>query len=1567
MSQGRNLRRALAGAITALLMPIGVLAVTTSQAVALDAPPVLAATTPNPTQPPTFSWDRVPGAWGYDVEVSADNFATTTASAKTVNDTWIPTVQLPVPASGDLQWHVRAKTSTNDITGAWSTTQHLARTAIPAPQVTFPVAAGDSTFTVPSNPLHFEWAPVSGATSYTVQVANNGTNFGASNLKVAASIGSSSFTPNSQLAPGTYWWRVSTNFANGVVSDWTDPAAITVTALPEPNLRYPGAGADPITGVRLDWDPVPGAASYDIRVSKDADFKTIYDSKTGIQATSYSPATTYHNGSWYWQVRPVDATGNGPTFDQLLAAHLPRSFVKNWTEQPQPQWPLDGASLSDAQPLYYQWAPVKLATYYRLDVSTTPNFAAGTYQSCTTVHTTFVPGSTLETGCFPRQDGTNWWRVVGFDSPRTTPEVSTQFAVAPTRAFSYSFSRPSLLGPIGTVVDVPTLRWSPVPMAQTYQVTISPVDATGSAAQTWPTDATSFTPPTPLKPASYRWDVRIVTASNSVGVGLAPGSQPTFTISGTYSQTAAAPGPTNSGVSGYRPPTLQWSAVAGAKSYTVMVARPGANAFTKLGSFAFPAGEDVNAIYGLPGTYRWYVEAYADNNILLATSQVPNLADPQPSDSTFTILDPGPILEQDYHAALSGNELYGNAGAAQETCSNLLPATCQNLRQTPVLNWSTGNRDVSTYRISFYADAEKTTPYAAMTGLKALQPMWASTSTVNDAQAGQEQVTSSYYWVVVPCVGVVCESEPATATHAFNKKSLGASSKAPGVVVPDPNNVNTAVLPTVRSGFADDNDVTLSWDDILDTEYADTGTDTALTGSVATTTAQQYEVQISNDPNFGTLLDTATVDQTWYTSSATYPDGPVYWRVRAIDGSDKAMNWSSIRGFTKTSYAPTGLSPAGSHVSGKQSFSWSPLAYARDYDVEVYAGGVPSGGSTTNRLVNQSGILNSTWTLPSSSSAGTALSHGVLAPGTYTWRVRGSRSGTIKWTWSDWQSFTVDAPAPATLAPGAGVAVKPNDTVFSWTAPAGTDVSGYALARRLRGSSTTTTVTTPATSYAPTESLATGTYDWWVTALDPNGKPLGSTPPQSYIVQSSPIATAPVSVTGQFSVDGVLTATAPEWDLAGTTTSYEWLRNGTPITGATATTYVVGAADKGQKVSVRATGSLAGYTPGTSTSAQTLVAAGPAASATVPPQVTGTARVGEQLSASDPVWNVDGVSTTWQWKNGTGNIAGATGSSYTLKSTDAGTSITVVATGKRAGYADGVSIGGPVTPVPGPAPVAATGPTISGSSHTVGATLTATAPGWTAPGPNVTVATSYQWLRNGVAIGGGTRQTYVVVAADAGHSITVRAAGTAPGYETGHADSASVQIAIGSAPVPTASPSISGAARLGASLSAASGSWSPGGARYTYQWLRNGSPIAGATTSSYRVGLADVANALSVRVTATIAGRAPGTATSAAVRVPKVASRSTLSLKSGTVRRTRQATVTITVTASGIAGPTGTIRILAKGRVVATKTVSASQRGKLTFRLPKLKRGRYPLVMRYSGSTTVAASQSASVTLKVTR
>ena len=45
--------------------------------------------------------------------------------------------------------------------------------------------------------------------------------------------------------------------------------------------------------------------------------------------------------------------------------------------------------------------------------------------------------------------------------------------------------------------------------------------------------------------------------------------------------------------------------------------------------------------------------------------------------------------------------------------------------------------------------------------------------------------------------------------------------------------------------------------------------------------------------------------------------------------------------------------------------------------------------------------------------------------------------------------------------------------------------------------------------------------------------------------------------------------------------------------------------------------------------------------------------------------------------------------------------------------------------------------------------------------------TTYQWLRNGVAIPGATDVDYEVVAADVGKSISLRATGTARGLRPG--------------------------------------------------------------------------------------------------------------------------------------------------------------------------------------------------------
>ncbi len=71
----------------------------------------------------------------------------------------------------------------------------------------------------------------------------------------------------------------------------------------------------------------------------------------------------------------------------------------------------------------------------------------------------------------------------------------------------------------------------------------------------------------------------------------------------------------------------------------------------------------------------------------------------------------------------------------------------------------------------------------------------------------------------------------------------------------------------------------------------------------------------------------------------------------------------------------------------------------------------------------------------------------------------------------------------------------------------------------------------------------------------------------------------------------------------------------------------------------------------------------------------------------------------------------------------------------------------------------------------------------------------------------------------------------------------------------TPTPDISGTAKVGETLTADAGTWKPTPTKLTYQWLRDGKTISGATKSTYTVQVADSKAKLSVVTTATRTAR----------------------------------------------------------------------------------------------------------------
>lgn len=84
----------------------------------------------------------------------------------------------------------------------------------------------------------------------------------------------------------------------------------------------------------------------------------------------------------------------------------------------------------------------------------------------------------------------------------------------------------------------------------------------------------------------------------------------------------------------------------------------------------------------------------------------------------------------------------------------------------------------------------------------------------------------------------------------------------------------------------------------------------------------------------------------------------------------------------------------------------------------------------------------------------------------------------------------------------------------------------------------------------------------------------------------------------------------------------------------------------------------------------------------------------------------------------------------------------------------------------------------------------------------------------------------------------------------------------------TVAPSIVGTVRVGATLTARPGTWTPG-ATFGYQWVRSGGAIPGATGAVYSPRPADLGRSLSVLVTASRAGYLPGTQPSPAQTVTR--------------------------------------------------------------------------------------------------
>ena len=268
----------------------------------------------------------------------------------------------------------------------------------------------------------------------------------------------------------------------------------------------------------------------------------------------------------------------------------------------------------------------------------------------------------------------------------------------------------------------------------------------------------------------------------------------------------------------------------------------------------------------------------------------------------------------------------------------------------------------------------------------------------------------------------------------------------------------------------------------------------------------------------------------------------------------------------------------------------------------------------------------------------------------------------------------------------------------------------------------------------------------------------------------------------------------------------------------------------------------------------------PNSSATGAPAITGTARVGETLTADvSGIADEDGLTNAayrYQWLADGADILGTTGSTYTLVGSDQGKAISVRVSFADDGGNDETLTSAATNAVDAKPNTPATGlPVISGTAQ-VGETLTADTSGIADEDGLGNAALAYQWQADDAEISGATDETYTLADADEGRAVSVKVSFTddAGNAETLTSVATGAVAAKANSPA-TGAPAISGTAQVGETLTAdTSGIADDDGLNnvvYAYQWLADGADLSGSTGSTYTLADADIGKAISVKVSFT--------------------------------------------------------------------------------------------------------------------
>ncbi|MCP4174304.1 MAG: hypothetical protein GY758_26435 [Fuerstiella sp.] len=336
-------------------------------------------------------------------------------------------------------------------------------TQLPAPTIT------TAHNTVTNNgQFQLNWTDVTGAEGYEVSYTNTAT--GQASF-VQETVTTNSFTPSSPLPIARYniWVRVKQS--NGATSPWSTPISVHVnTPVTVNSMTFHQTTVRPT----ISWTAVNGAVRYEVwgnNITADL-AQAVHD--TNVTSTSFTPSADLNFGLYRVWVRGYDARGVTTQWsgsqDFYLGPQLIAPLSPQFETTPQ-----------------FSWTPITGASTYQLYLQRGSTVVINQSGIATT---SFTASSALPVGEY------RWW---------IRPSTATGKGGAWSQRGEFNVGGwPTVLTPEGTTTSgAPTITWTAVTGAGSYEVYLFNDDGLGLVYRTSGITSNSFDPPA-LANGNYR-------------------------------------------------------------------------------------------------------------------------------------------------------------------------------------------------------------------------------------------------------------------------------------------------------------------------------------------------------------------------------------------------------------------------------------------------------------------------------------------------------------------------------------------------------------------------------------------------------------------------------------------------------------------------------------------------------------------------------------------------------------------------------------------------------------------------------------------------------------------------------------------------------------------------------------------------------------------------------------------------------------------------------------------------------------------------------------------------------